>query len=154
MNDEPLAYYITWTVYGTFLQGDLRGWRKWRKGHQLPQPRLVEWRAERLKHEIVIFNKLQRDQIAAEIERLCAYRHWKLWAQNVRTNHVHVVAHAPDYAGSKVRDQLKANCTRVLRSQWRDFDDRDVWTRGGDWECINEVDDLERVIDYVLFAQD
>ena len=22
INDEPLAYFITWSVYGTFLQGD------------------------------------------------------------------------------------------------------------------------------------
>ena len=29
-NDEPLAYFITWTVYGTWLQGDVRGWRRHR----------------------------------------------------------------------------------------------------------------------------
>ena len=29
-----------------------------------------------------------------------------------------------------------------------------VWTEGGDWECINSVDDLEQVIEYVLNAQD
>ncbi len=23
MNDDPLAYFITWTVYGTWLQGDV-----------------------------------------------------------------------------------------------------------------------------------
>ncbi len=26
-NDDPIAFFITRTVYGTFLQGDLRGWQ-------------------------------------------------------------------------------------------------------------------------------
>ena len=32
--DMPLAYFITWTVYGTFLQGDERGWWKIKNGTQ------------------------------------------------------------------------------------------------------------------------
>ena len=28
--DEPLAYFITWTTYGTWLPGDSRGW--WQRG--------------------------------------------------------------------------------------------------------------------------
>jgi hypothetical protein len=24
--NEPLAYYLTWTTYGTWLPGDERGW--------------------------------------------------------------------------------------------------------------------------------
>jgi hypothetical protein len=31
-SDDPIAYFITWTVYGTHLQGDERGWRRRRKG--------------------------------------------------------------------------------------------------------------------------
>ena len=27
IQDDPLAYFITWTVYGTFLQGDERWWK-------------------------------------------------------------------------------------------------------------------------------
>ena len=38
MNDDPLAYFITWTVYGSWLQGDERGWRRYRGGHEKPQP--------------------------------------------------------------------------------------------------------------------
>ena len=32
--DEPIAYFITWTSYGTWLPGDERGW--WRKGEWEP----------------------------------------------------------------------------------------------------------------------
>jgi REP element-mobilizing transposase RayT len=154
MNDEPLAFYLTWTVYGCFLQGDIRGWRKWGKGIQAPQPRLSQWRSERLKYPVLVFDDEQRDWLSTEIERLCNFRNWKLWAQNVRTNHIHVVIHTPNNAGSKTRDQIKANCTRVLREKSHLYIDRPVWTEGGDWECINSVDDLEQVIAYVIEAQD
>ena len=26
--DEPIAYFITWTTYGTWLPGDERGWSR------------------------------------------------------------------------------------------------------------------------------
>ena len=154
MNDEPLAFFITWTVYGTFLQGDERGWRKWKKSPQPPQPRLALWRSERLKHDILLLNDAQRHGVSGEITRLCQWRNWTQWAVNARTNHVHVVVHAPGLAGSKVRDQFKANCTRVLRERWFEFRDRPVWTEGGDWECINNENDLEQVVLYVAEAQD
>jgi hypothetical protein len=32
----PLAYFLTWTTYGTWLPGDERGWN--RKGGPAPQP--------------------------------------------------------------------------------------------------------------------
>ena len=61
---------------------------------------------------------------------------------------------APGYAGDVVRDQLKANCTRGLRAQWAEFCDRQVWTVGGDWDCLNSDDDLENACMYVRDAQD
>ena len=32
--NEPLAYFITWTCYGTSLHGDERGWHEWGKGER------------------------------------------------------------------------------------------------------------------------
>lgn len=153
-NDEPLAYFITWTVYGTFLQGDERGWRKRRKGHQTPQPKLAQWNRERLTHEIRLLDKAQQGAVESEIEQLAMFRGWKVWAKNARTNHVHVVVTASGYSGKKVRDQFKANCTRVLRESWRQFIDRPAWTVGGDWQCVNDEDELEQVVVYVAEAQD
>ena len=45
---DPLAYFITWTVYGSRLQGDARGWRK-NGVHRLPEPYLEAWHKQRLK---------------------------------------------------------------------------------------------------------
>ncbi len=155
MNDnEPIAFFITWTVYGTFLQGDERGWRRRMNGYQASQPRLATWRRERLKHTIKLLSHAQQSAIDAEIERLAAFRGWYVWTTSARTNHVHTVISANGYAGNVVRDQLKANCTRVLRERWPVFIDRPVWTIGGDWECINSERDLEQLVAYVSEAQD
>ena len=153
-NDDPIAWFITWTVYGTFLQGDERGWRKRKKGNQMPQPRLAEWHEERLNYQIILLNMEQRTALKTEIERLSIFRGWNLWVHDVRTNHAHVVVTAVGFPGSKVRDQMKANCTRVLRERWLQFRDRAVWTKGGDWQSINSESDLEQAILYVRDAQD
>ncbi len=154
MNDGPLAYFITWTVYGTFLQGDERGWRKWGKGYQPTQPRLAEWRRDRLKHSIELLSDPERELVDKEVYRLSEYRGWKCWATMARTNHVHVVVTANDRKGSVVRDQCKANATRVLRGHSTRFVGRPVWSELGDWQCINTEEELEIVIAYVMDAQD
>lgn len=151
---DPLAYFITWTVYGSHLQGDERGWRRRRKGDQLPQPRLAEWRGQRLKHEVLLLSPDERKVVDSECRRHCDHRGWRLWEVNARSTHVHVVTTAVGCSGATVRDQLKANCTRGLREAWKKFCDRPVWTVGGDWACVNSEDDLETVCLYVRDAQD
>ncbi|WP_417739281.1 hypothetical protein [Rosistilla oblonga] len=153
-NDEPLAYFITFTVYGTFLQGDSRWWRSRGKGSQTPQPRLEQWHRDRLNHDVVLLDDDQRAAVEAEIHRFSEYRGWKLWKANPRSNHVHVVVTAMGYNGAKVRDQIKANCTRVIRESWPMFIDRPVWTVGGDWQCVNTEEELEQVILYAGEVQD
>ena len=151
---EPLGFFITWTVYGTFLQGDDRWWRRRGRGSQPPQPRLEEWHRNRLKHPVILLNHDQRQIVQAEIDLHCEYRQWRLWIANARTNHVHVVVTTPGYNGAKVRDQLKANCTRALRQHDQRFVDRPVWSVGGDWQCLATHDDLEQAILYAGEAQD
>ena len=154
MNDDPLAYFITWTVYGTWLQGDVHGWRRYRGGHEAPQPLLTAWRRERLLYPVIMLDDRTRKIVESEISDHCERRGWKIWIANPRTNHVHVVVSADGVNGAKVRDQLKANCTRGLRENDSCFCDRPVWSRGGDWQCINSEDDLEAVIIYAAEAQE
>ncbi len=154
LTDEPLGYFITWSVYGTFLQGDDRWWRKKRQGSHAPQPRLEQWHQDRLQHIVILLSDEHREIVKFEIPAHCEHRKWRLWTANPRTNHVHVVVTAPGYAGSIVRDQLKANCTRGLRRNDRRFVDRPVWTVGGDWKCLNTEEDLEQAILYAREAQD
>ena len=153
-DNDPLAYFLTWTVYGTFLQGDRRWWRKRGSGSRPPQPLLERWHRERLKHEIILLNQSHRDIVKRAIQRHCEFRGWKLWEANPRSNHVHVVVTANGYSGKKVRDQLKANATRELRQQYAVFIDRPVWSVGGDWKCINSENALERAILYAGEGQE
>lgn len=105
-------------------------------------------------HPIVLLNVNDRDAVNAECQRLAGFRGWKLWIANARSNHVHAVVTAPGMRGDKVRDQIKANCTRVLRDGRVEFRERPVWTKLGDWQCINTDDDLEDAIQYAGEAQD
>ncbi len=91
-NNEPLGYFITWTVYGTWLQGDVRGWRRFHGANEKPQPLLADWRRDQLLHPILLLDDSLRDVVRHEIEVHCRRRSWKLWKANPRTNHVHVVA--------------------------------------------------------------
>jgi REP element-mobilizing transposase RayT len=151
--DEPIAFFITWTIYGSHLQGDEPGWRR-RRGEQPPQPLLAEWRRDRLKHEVVSLSPEQRDAVENKCQQHCEHRGWHLSAVNARSTHVHVVVTAAGFSGKTVRDQLKANATRGLRERWPQFSGRPVWTVGGDWVCINTENDLEQIVLYVRDAQD
>ena len=55
-----MAFFITWTVYGTHLQGDELGWRKIGEGDKLPVPLLADWHRERLNHAIKLLDENQR----------------------------------------------------------------------------------------------
>lgn len=154
MSDQPLAYFITWTVYGTWLQGDERGWRRYRGGFERPRPLLAHWRREKLLYPIILLDEDKRQEVRTQIANHSDRRGWRLWVANPRTNHVHVVVSAIGYSGAKVRDQLKANCTKGLRSHDNSLVDRPVWSRGGDWKCVNSGDELQAVILYASDVQD
>jgi len=153
-SDAPLAYFVTWTVYGTHLQGAETGWRKYGQGFKQPQPLLSAWHAKHLKYSIQLLDDKARYLVELAIAKHCAIRGWHLWIANARTNHVHVVVAAAAHRGNIVRDQLKANSTRAIRDSAPTFRDRPVWTEGGDWKCVNTEEELHRVIEYVRDAQD
>ena len=155
MADGPIAYFITWTTYGTRLQGDERGWRKRRSSLQRDsQPQLKAWHSQRLLYPVWKLTSPERKLVEAEVRRVCDWRDWTLWACSARTNHVHCTITAMGIAGGKVREQLKANCTRVLREHSVCYRNRPVWSRNGDVQFIDDEEALERRIDYILIAQD
>ena len=36
--DDPIAFFLTWVTYGTWLPGDARGWVDYRRGWQPSDP--------------------------------------------------------------------------------------------------------------------
>lgn len=160
MNEELLAYFITWTCYGTFLPGDTRGWTKWHKGEQLPQPRLEAWCRKQMSESAVLLDRSQRGLVEQAIRDHCELRHWNLHAVNCRSNHCHVVVTAPDYDGEQVRDQFKSWATRSLKKQELEScpDQKKHrehwWTRKGSVRKLFDEESVEAAVIYTLESQD
>lgn len=159
---EPLAYFLTWPTYGTWLPGDERGWVEYRKGSQLPDPVRKREAEARMTEEACILDNEQRQLVEQTIADHCRIRGWNLHAVNCRTNHLHVVVTAP-IAPKEVQVQFKAWCTRRLKElegQRRGIrsDDSSMceqwWAERGSRRWMNDEDSLEAAILYVRDGQD
>ena len=106
--DEPLAYFLTWTMYGSWLPGDERGWVA-KPGEFLPPDAHLEQASRSLMTEPqLILDSTQRELVENTIADHCRHRGWHLHAVACRTNHVHVVVTAPGRNPEDVMDQFKA----------------------------------------------
>ena len=155
--DEPLAFFITFRTYGTWLHGDPRGsvdrFHKRVGTPKLPPNRMrQQYEAGLLKRKPVRLTLKQREAAADGIREICKKRNWGLWAVNVRTNHAHVVVTASCHS-KKVRAALKANATKVMREQggWRDS--HSPWADKGSRVKIETRRHLIAAIVYVLYDQ-
>jgi REP element-mobilizing transposase RayT len=160
MNEDILAFFITWTCYGTFLPGDGRGWTKWSQGEQLPQPRLEEWCRRQMAGSAVRLDSEQREIVNEAVKDHCEIREWLLHAVNCRSNHCHVVVGAENYKGDQVRDQFKAWSTRRLKAHQRsrikatsEVRNR-WWTSKGSVQILSDEISLDAATMYTLEAQD
>ena len=163
-SDDPVALFITCTTYGSWLPGDARGWMKWKKGEQQPQPVLEDWCKGRMKEQAVLLLPEQRLAVEDVIRKHATHRGWELHAVSIRTNHIHVAVTVVPKTGNqefrvadgvkRVRDQFKANATRVLRQGENPIQNEKIWTKGGDIQFVDTDDDLEQVVIYILDAQD
>jgi hypothetical protein len=150
---DAIAYFITWTTYGTWLPGDDRGWHRWGEADLRPPNELfAEMAASEMKEAGLVLTPEDRAIVERTIARHCEIRGWTLHAARARSNHGHVVGAAAGYPPKIVREQLKAWCTRHLKS--RHPRRVRVWTEGGSCRWINHQDDLYAAIAYVNEAQD
>jgi hypothetical protein len=102
---DPLAFFLTWTTYGTWLPGDERGWVERGRGFRLPEPIRKREAEARMTEDACILDEEQRKVVEKTIRDHCRIRKWELHAVNCRTNHVHVV--------------VSANRKRFASSSWR-----------------------------------
>jgi REP element-mobilizing transposase RayT len=156
----PLAYFITWTTYGTWLPGDARGWIKSGDyGIKSPDPKLERQARKTMAEPLVVLTQDQRTLVEETITAHCRIRGWILHTVNARTNHIHAVVTAnrkPDV----VRDQFKAWCSRKLSDQVglvkavaKKAGRRHWFTEGGDAQTIETEQHLENAIRYVVELQ-
>ncbi|MEO2014897.1 MAG: transposase [Fuerstiella sp.] len=151
--DEPIAYFITWTTYGTWLPGDERGWqRRGQSGIKPPNEMLVQMAKSDIKETAFLLSNDDREIVESVIVKHCEIRGWNLHTVNARSNHVHVVVTASGYHPKTVRDQFKAWSSRNLKPH--NAGRERFWTKGASCRWINQEDDLEAAIIYVAEAQD
>lgn len=154
--NEPLAYFLTWRTYGTWLPGDERGWVTDRTNvfgepmHRADHRRLAQSEGL-LGGRPVVFDDSQRRVVDAAIRRACSDRGWKVGALNVRTNHVHVVVGSSDSPPPRVMTYLKARSTKALADAGHPI--LKPWARAGSHRIVWNETALAAMVDYVLNRQ-
>src|SRR5688500_9648120 len=94
----PLGYLITFRTYGTWLHGDERGSMDRREynvyGEMKIAPNALARSRDRnlMKSPPFEMDAAARSVVKEAIREVCAFRNYGLFALNVRTNHVHLVA--------------------------------------------------------------
>jgi REP element-mobilizing transposase RayT len=151
---HPLAYFITFHTYGTWLHGDEKGsvdpqHRFYGQDFVEPDSRRHNFETHRMKSEPVKFQNSAREIVERTIAEVCSHRGWILKEQNVRTNHVHAVIAARDHRPERVADDLKAWCTRRLREAGVVMPEQQPWSRGRSNPYLWRPEDVEAAIEYV-----
>jgi REP element-mobilizing transposase RayT len=152
----PLAWYLTWTTYGTWLHGDPRGSHS-ELGYIPPDPKLHESQRALLVQSIVVLSDEQRSVIEEVLVKECEAQGWELHAKNARTNHVHALLTAAR-DGKFLRARLKALTSDALsdhsklpmagkngRYKW--------WTEKGNVVEVETEDDIAQLIVYIRDLQ-
>ncbi|WP_236617903.1 hypothetical protein [Rhodopirellula europaea] len=152
MPDDPVAFFLTWPTYGTWLPGDRRGWVLHQHGWKMPDPSRQIEAAARMNEDACLLSVAERDLVERQVAETCRVRRWELHASSCQSNHLHVVLSAPGVDPKRVRADLKAWCTRRLNEGSRRERKR-WWADRGSQRYVWDEEALERVVIYVQVAQ-
>jgi REP element-mobilizing transposase RayT len=155
--DVPLAYFISFRSYGTWLHGDARGSidrfnNVYGAPYIPPNPNWHRYNQKQLRGKPLILGSKHRRLIEEAIKETCSIRKWDLLAFNVRTNHVHTVVVA-NKKTETVLKAFKANATRKLREEGLWSYAFSPWARKGSKRKLWTEKSVGRAIDYVLNGQ-
>ena len=153
---DVLAYFITFTCYGTWLHGDPAG-SKVRLSVQdvveLPANEARErYARDRMTYDPLTLGLAQRRVVDAAIREACEFKSWRLSAINVRTNHVHLVV-SGDVHPDRIMSTVKARATFRLRERKLVEPGTPLWTEHGSTRWLWTVDDVNACCAYVLDGQ-
>jgi len=153
MQRRPLAYFISFRCYGTWLRGDERGWcpktgEARTSTHAEWTPGLREHDRALLKHDPVRLSAEARTVVNAAILEVCGYRGWDLYEHAVNEEHVHAMLNAED-PPEKILVDLKAWATRRLRQAGLFAEGAGVWSVHGSTEYLWTEASVERVRRYI-----
>ena len=155
--DTPLAYFLSFRTYATWLHGDKRGsidrfHNRYREPYIPPNNQWRHYNEQRLRAEPFTLKARHRKSIEGAIRDTCKIRRWLLQAINVRTNHIHTVVSANRKA-SLVLNAFKANATRQLREDGHWPHPFSPWADKGSKRKLWNERSVARAIDYVVNGQ-
>jgi len=142
---KTFGYMLTWTTYGSWLQGDKRGYVK--DGRTLRGDKELVTLCENLqKNHTVKLRHNEKDIVCRAILDEAERIGQTIEALAVCSNHVHLVSrYFPEPIGCTV-SRFKNVATTALRKHGRAGR---VWTRGFDKRFCFDQEDLIRRIQYV-----
>jgi REP element-mobilizing transposase RayT len=142
---KTVGYMITFTTYGTWLQGDKRGYVK--DGKEFDSNKeLLDANRKAMSGQRVKLGTRDKEIVRQAILNEAQQMKQKVRAILVWSSHVHIIAENTNEDVGKVAGRYKAAATKALREMG--FKGK-VWTKGFDKRfCFNEKD-LKIKVDYV-----
>ena len=154
-----LAYFITFTTYGTWLHGSEKGlgsvyWEHSEYGAEFVEPDAVREMEARgaMSQSVYTMDARRREVVRDAVVALAQEKGWRLLAMHVRSNHVHVVIWAERDPGRLMSD-LKARASRELTAAGFENAQRRRWTRHGSTRHLFTNEEVEKKIKYTLDEQ-
>ncbi|MGD0785072.1 MAG: transposase [Sedimentisphaerales bacterium] len=142
---NTLGYHITWTTYGTWLQGDGRGYVK--DGEILPVNEALLQSNQKLQmQDAVKLSKPQREIVREAITKQAEMLKQRIYALAIKSNHIHLVVEYTPQPIEKIVAYYKNAARQALKTVGCDGK---IWTAGYDKRYCFDKETLERKIRYV-----
>jgi len=157
MPEQPLAYLITFSTYGTWLHGQAPGSVD-DEHNQVgtpfipPDARRHSANRQQTTQEAYLLDSARREIVRDAIVEECRFRGWPLHALHVRSNHVHLVVTAqrePEF----VMRSCKANASKRLNQAGFEDAQRKRWTAHGSTRYLWKEDAVAAAVEYTLHRQ-
>jgi len=155
--NTPLAYFLSWHAYGTWLPGHYRGYvddehRQFGEAFADADPKIVLAVQQEMSHPVFRLDEPRRVAVQEAVDEVCRYRGWQLFAFNARTTHAHAVV-AAAVSPEKVLGDFKAYATRRLRRDGLADADSRVWATHGSTIYVWQPGHFNAVLEYVVARQ-
>ncbi len=145
MTKKLIGYMITWTTYGSWLQGDKRGYVK--NGTILPaNDKLKSANQKQQKFKTVKLDSSQKHIVHKTILQEAQRINQEILAIAVCSNHVHIVAKVSSESIEQIVHRYKRLSTFVLRKAGLDGK---VWSTGFDKRFCFTDKEIEQKVKYV-----
>ena len=160
--DEPVALFITWTTFGTWLPGDKRGHvsntlltqgeyqpreNQFGTPYAVGDAQLRERARDLQKSPTVWLTAAQALVVAHTLVRVATEHGWTILRAAIMANHTHVVVINCRLDGPAVRRILKGNSQADLSDSVGT--NRRWWTRGGSDRLRRGDRSIEATVHYV-----